>query len=682
MIRLAAVYIEEHEYLFDSSQSFNLGGAYTYSFSKKNDEILITRKVNSQYISDFYNLDDRHNNLNLISVVVGQNGAGKSSLMDVIRSTYVEHNYSLPHNKTLLLFEKEGIDFPLLGRCDFSGAKLKLLKSDKFYDTLNGKDLFEEPLPEKHQSIYYSPHLDFKFNPNFDEVDSHDISTDKIIAKDLSELSEMESNDSGWAYQPNQELLFKNSLRQIEFMSSDLIRENKVFRNLFRLPNHQNIQLTFRGYKDRDEQDWNTPTAFRTPLNDVKNKIEQELKEWHTKREFDDNNNVINQLEINQYILKRNILKQIISLLYRQMERNNQYLSDSNFNYDFFKKKIAEIDSDPNLDDSQSVNYLLLFISLCELGQGISNKSKNQKAFDSNKFQSLIDTIYEVIDKSDSEQEVSNVSLFCSTDDAIKILSSQKEFLTDLYLYYYKLRSDKDKVILSDRDRISGFINYMPFNTPLSSGENALLNLFSRLYTFINDQFVSSKFLKAKDHYILILDEGDAGFHPTWKKKFIYALCRTLPPIMNEIPSNPSFQIIITTHDQLTLSDLPNNNVVYIERETYDDLPRVLRNGEKKRPTKTFGANVTDLLADSFFMDGSLMGDFAHHKIKSTIDWLNSEEMEGSKKYRSIINFIDEPILQRKLAEMYDEKMQTKLEVQVIDKQIMHLEQLRKKLKK
>lgn len=73
-----------------------------------------------------------------------------------------------------------------------------------------------------------------------------------------------------------------------------------------------------------------------------------------------------------------------------------------------------------------------------------------------------------------------------------------------------------------NRERITdvkSFIHPEWYNRNPSSGENAILNLFSRLYT-INAEINSSQI----KYYIIFLDEGDAGFHPAWKKKYIEIL--------------------------------------------------------------------------------------------------------------------------------------------------------------
>jgi predicted ATP-binding protein involved in virulence len=184
-----------------------------------------------------------------------------------------------------------------------------------------------------------------------------------------------------------------------------------------------------------------------------------------------------------------------------------------------------------------------------------------------------------------------------------------------------------------------------------------------------------------KNHYILLLDEADLTFHLSWKKKYVKALLKTLPYFFNELENNPSFEIIFTTHDPITLSDLPNSNVIYIERQDYNSPSNILSFNSKNRPSKTFGANISDLIADSFFIENSLIGDFAFDKIQATIVWLNNKDNHQNESYyKKLIKTIDEPIIQRKLAEMYDEKTNENFQLEVINEQIKKLEELKKRI--
>lgn len=655
-MRLAAIYIEDHDYIFKEPQTINFGGQYFYEFENVKNNIVVRRTPNEKFIPDFFNLTKTQSKVTNLNAIVGQNGAGKSTLLDIIRSEFIENEYALPKSNSLFLVEING-KHPQILRNDFKKVFLQETKPQKAH-----KIELKKVLPKKTQTIYYSPHYDYKYNPNFDDVDNHDISFDKIVEEDLAGLRYKDTNENGWPYSASQELLFKNSIRQITFLSSDLVRK-QIFNGLFELQGHYEPILHFRGYSGREE-DWNKPYQLRIILKTIEEKAEKESSDWHIYRDKG-----ATQPQVYQYILKRNVIKCVLSLLNRQMERKNSFLQEGFFPYDELKEQI---------ETASAYDTLLLFIK----HSGIKLKaSRPQNIFSEGVIRLLLEKIYAAIEKADKEDSVSNTTLRTSTEDAIEILKLQRQFLNELNSYYVKFYSNKDELLIREGEKIEEFINYMPFKRRMSSGEGALLNFYSRIYDFLNSNLKELKYRKLSDHYILLLDEADLTFHITWKKKYVKALLSTLPYFFDELENKPTLEIIFTTHDPITLSDLPNTNVIYIERPDYSSPSRILDFKNKRRPLKTFGANISDLIADSFFIEESLIGNFAFDKIQEAIKWLNEEDnLEKKTYFKTLIKMIDEPIIQRKLAEMFDDKTKDNFQADVIEEQIKKLQELRGRL--
>lgn len=214
----------------------------------------------------------------------------------------------------------------------------------------------------------------------------------------------------------------------------------------------------------------------------------------------------------------------------------------------------------------------------------------------------------------------------------------------------------------------------------LSSGEISLLNLFSRFYSYFKKHFDDFGKIPTGNNYLVLLDEGDSGFHPEWKKKYVSIIIPFFESFFEKY--NATVQIIFTTHDPLTLSDIPNYNVVYLSEK---DGKKVILN-ETEKPQKSFGANINDLLSDSFFVEDGLIGDFAKAKINEVIEWLNfkSNTLESTLKqaifkdndyYGKLIEIIDEPIIKNKLREMFIDVTQDE---KFIDLEIQRLQNLKK----
>ena len=659
-MRLAAVYIHEHEYLFENPQTINLGGRNIYSFQKKGSIIYVSKKNNHDYIENFFDLTNLDSKLLSVNAIVGQNGTGKSSIFDSIRSLFIDNPSALPINNTFLFFETDKVN------------ELKVVSS--IYDVGSGNIIIESTQEDliidsfrsnsDCQSIYYSPHFDFKHNPDFDNVDNFDISFDKLLEEDLEDLNNKKPNQAGSNYTVSQELLFKNAIRQILFLSSDLVSKEKIFHNLFDFPEFGEARLVIRGHKE--EKEWNTPSSFRPGLKIIKEKLKKELDDWHKIREFKSQGRVSNQIDVNKYILKRYIIRDLISVIERQMEKQNTYLSEGKFEYENFESDGVR---------ENAYNTFLLFINKCHLSFG----KESVQAFDYDVIKKLIDSLYSSIDKIENERNVQNEMLIINSKEAIDILKLQRDFINNLFNYYTLFYEDNGKKSLDKTNKIDGFINYMPTFKKLSSGENALLNLFSRLYDFLNSKLSGeSQLLKVNKNYILLLDEADLGFHPVWKKKFVNSIIKTIPHFFNSLENNPTIQILFSTHDPLTLSDLPNKNIVYLNKNIETGETEILDYINPLRPSKSFAANITDLLADSFFVEDGLIGDFAKGKIKNIIAWLEEKDnKENAELIKLKISIIDEPIVQRKLAEMFDEKMNDNIRISVIDKQIKELNALK-----
>lgn len=666
-MRLAAVYIDMHEYLIDKPQAINLGGRYIYAFDKVRHEVFISKKINNDFIEGFFDTTGLNSKLLSINAIVGQNGVGKSTIFDSIRSIFIEHPFALPINNTFLFFETENTSELKVASHIFNvgsgNISFQSMQDDLIIDIQRSNSIC--------QTIYYSPHFDFKYNPNFDEIDNYDISFDKLLEEDLEDLENKKPSQAGWNYSPSQELLFKNSVRHVLFSSSDLVKREKIFQELFDFPEYGEARLIIRGF--REVREWNTPTSFRPGLTILKNKLKKELDDWSKIRKFKQGHRVSNQIDVNKYILKRYIIRDLISVLERQMEKQNTYLSEGSLEYETFEKESVHQDL---------FNSFLLFIKNCYLKFG----NTLIQAFDEETIKSLLSKLYTSIDLIDSEEKVENEMFIINGSDAIEILTLHRSFLNSLF-HYHTIHQKKGKQkILQKSDKIEGFINYMPSKRKLSSGENALLNLFSRLYDFLNSKLNDeTRFLKHSNTYVLLLDEADLGFHPVWKKKFINTIISTIPYFFNNLENSPNVQIIFSTHDPLTLSDLPNKNIVYLYKNIETGETEILDYENPKRPNKSFAANITDLLSDSFFIENGLIGDFAKNKINNTIEWLNNNNQIKSKSntrkqsvtFKKVIDIIDEPILKIKLLEMYGEKMGISIRNQILDEQIKYLESLK-----
>ena len=634
---IVSIFLEEHQYLIEKPQTLNFGGKYLYSFRIIRGSLIVLRKLNEKYISNFFNISQSECNIKLLSAIVGQNGVGKSSILDVIRAIFVEHLYSMPHSLSTTLIEIDGETKVL--QSNFEDIFLEDAISDDIKFTK-----LETVEKRSYQSIYYSPHFDLKYNNDFDEVDDYDISLDQFIKKDLETTDKKGTNENGWKFSLHDELLLRNSMRQIEFLNSNIFKDNIAFREIFDIPKYESGILHFRDVEIPNFH--NVPMGLRSIIQEILDKVEKEHSEWHIYR---DNNlglkDDLRQALVNKYLLERFIIRAFVSVVIQQMEKGNTWLKE------------GYIEDPYNMD--RFVDYSAFDVFKYFIQESYLEKGEFKRAiFNHEEILIFFNKLDFLLSKETNPDNIKKQSIRLDLKDLKEIFDLHKKIITNLLHYYPKFEG-----LIQKSDYTEGILFFRPTDRNMSSGENALLNFFSKLYNFIESNLsAESKSLKDKENYVLLLDEADLGFHPIWKKKYIEAILKTIPHFFKSLDVKPNLQIIVSTHDPLTLSDLPINNVLFLSKSGH--YCNVISDNDQNKIQKTFGANITDLLAHSFFVDNGLIGDFSKSKIKEVINWIKknenisdnrketskfSEELEYNKK---IINLIDEKIVKIKLVEM------------------------------
>jgi len=196
----------------------------------------------------------------------------------------------------------------------------------------------------------------------------------------------------------------------------------------------------------------------------------------------------------------------------------------------------------------------------------------------------------------------------------------------------------------------------------LSHGEKSLYAQFVSMYDTVKNSQIP---------ILIALDEPDLSVHPTWQKKYLNEFMTTF------IHMNKKIHIILTSHSPFLLSDIPKQNIIFLDKDENGNCKVVDGLKEKKQ---TFGANIHTLLSDSFFMEDGLMGEFAKGKIDEVIRLLNKEKLDEKElKYcEQIISIIGEPIVKNQLQRMLDSKRLKK--VDEIDKIYEEIELLKHRI--
>lgn len=238
----------------------------------------------------------------------------------------------------------------------------------------------------------------------------------------------------------------------------------------------------------------------------------------------------------------------------------------------------------------------------------------------------------------------------------------------------------------------------------LSSGEKQLIYCVSSVMyhlSNLNSVLVKSDLIKYR-RINLIFEEIELYFHPDLQRQFIHYLLDTLKN--QRFRKINGINIIFVTHSPFILSDIPSQNIVFLKVNKEDNLSY-----PQSTTMATFGGNIHDILKNSFFLENGSMGERAGIIINQTIDFLRLKYLESEignntskekslvwedeyKKLKEkvknlnfdyhykVINLIDEPILKAKLREMYQNVCNDDDKLKLIRQQIEELQQIEKEL--
>lgn len=204
--------------------------------------------------------------------------------------------------------------------------------------------------------------------------------------------------------------------------------------------------------------------------------------------------------------------------------------------------------------------------------------------------------------------------------------------------------------------------------TTMSTGERQIFRLLVDLcysYSLVG---------KNIEKEIVFFDEAETTLHPEWQRKFISLIVSSFNKLrsLNLIPAKKTFQLIFITHSPFLISDLPTQNIIFLDRDE-NGMCKVVDGLKEKK--QTFGANIHTLLSDAFFMEDGLIGEFAQGWINEVIQYVENgketERIKNDEKARQIIDLIGEPIVKNMLQKRLDSRRLG--EVDTIRKQIEEL---------
>ncbi|MFJ3387997.1 AAA family ATPase [Lysinibacillus sp. NPDC086135] len=560
-MRLDFIWFNKYKQLEDFQANF--GSEYFYAFNII-DDMWIVEKSDSYIEGFFYSKQNVS-----VSAIVGENGVGKSTVLDFITDLF---NKNLKNVNYFVAF-------------DYKGTKIIVQNIYKDVEKIN---IINKEYLAGNYVIYFDnnysgtfPNVIF-FSNVFDVRYLKKISTIENFPKKFSDISTnflLGSNGNNIV-----EFLNLEFNKQIYFIY-DFIDELEIM-GILKKPEY--IKLKIIENEDYEYEDLLDDSTFN-----FDKKIfqwyfgflsEQELKSiTEVKREF-----IVKVLRQYIYVLDKELdvfrksyntyippipeiydgtvfemLDDVLKMFYLEVE----YEEDDIFSFlpVIIQAYIFEVTADEDVEECYALTK-----SIINKITDISNKAK--------RFIKKIIKLDILFLNGDLENSVENID-----NMYIKTTSIIKPFI-NLY----------EEIYINN--------NILNFSwTQLSSGEYSILSLFGRIYdTYKKIKNKSSDL----DSILLLIDEGDLYFHPQWQKDWLYYFLEFINKIFEE-----DVQIIITTHSPLVLSDFPNSNVLFMGGDENNGF-------QLEGSSRTLGANILELFANSFFLKNGLVGRFGKNKIK------------------------------------------------------------------
>ena len=211
-----------------------------------------------------------------------------------------------------------------------------------------------------------------------------------------------------------------------------------------------------------------------------------------------------------------------------------------------------------------------------------------------------------------------------------------------------------DQTLYLQKDKQKDLIDFRN----LSSGEKQIAYTISNfMYHLVNVDSEWNDYYRDTAHmqvikykYVnVIFDEVELYFHPELQRSFMGLLQQALQNA--HFTNLRGINIMLVTHSPFILSDIPHSNVLCM--------------GEKSQMVQgTLGANIIELLGNSFFLS-SVIGNVVTNELKLLIQMhdrmRNKEKIRTSEfsilneRFKYLQRYISEPYLQEMSKRMYNE---------------------------
>lgn len=630
-MKLLYLWVENHNNMI-KNQSFNISCSYRIDFDIEINELKVFK--NEKYISDFYG-----KNILDITAIVGENGVGKTTITrylydkcDSVHPCEEDEEYVTNDTRRILIYERDGN------------------QKDERSKLIIHHNLSDEPIINNPQGI------------KIKLIDLNKIKKEEFI------LAEQE-HDITTVYFTNSfeigNVMYNQGLS--EFTSSGVHKSLcytpilSLQRAFTKLKNHYGASKSEGGFVMLDvinQYAQNMTTDFRTPYATAisynfliagRYFPEAIAKLLPVMQDF--KLNIIdfgNYIKFEKDLLKQSSFDQTVLFIRKNIYENIECHLKKNHWEQMYLNILCEIVLFLNLFTSgyKNVDFEVLeqeYISinteealekiLGQIEDNVENTPKKELIRRIRNIQKIdLSIIREFIELKDGNMQVLRESIWYmqvqnflddyNTVANIEIAQTINFGFTQLIEIIINHYNNKETVY-------GRMLSIIP--QPMSSGEVAMINIFATVYSALKK--------KTSESLLLIIDEIDAFLHPKWQQDILTHITSWI----NESKefNKKKVQLVIATHSPIILSDIPKDNIIYLQKPFEAMLNNQL----------TFGANISALFYDSFFMEQGSIGAIARKQIQWAIDNIRNTNLglADRKKLVYIIDNIGDKFLREKL---------------------------------
>lgn len=634
-MKLLALYIKHYRNCFEDI-CFNFASDYEITYS--NDLLNIKKKPNA--LKDFYG-----EHISDLSLIIGKNGTGKSSILNIIGSMMKERIEDFEYGNSQILDRY---------------FMIYLVAENVFYLEFVGNDFkFTNVKIEARKDLIFSTYIIDQQNSsyNYIELSDHECSqynalynenriNDRIVYINNNMST---STFSIYSLKKHPWLLPRNNSKLISWehwyescieLYQKCIIESRIIKIKF--IQAENVNMVFQLLPDNEEDDverisnifYVKETLHDLLAHEISITVNFILNAFKDINKDDDET----ILDYNRFVYKwkKNVAidKDQIEIVFDELkqiiDKKKNHLSNREI---IFLSQIIDL-------------YIDLYKSMLDIKENIIPG---------------IDSFELIINTEDERQEIRMFLYY--VDMLLNFLNKAVVDKESFEEAQYHSEEEMGTAIPKSFRRTNSKI--IPL---ISQGESNIITLFSKIkYELQNNINIShlhpySHRIDITPCYLFLIDEVESGMHIEWSRNFITQLITIVDDLTfkckDQTQETVKIQLIMTTHSPFIVSDVLNNSIIELSKKDANSI--VL----EKTHNSAFAQNFQRIISDEFFMD-KFCGEYALHKVQCIIDIIRDNKKvtpEEQARIEALIDEIGEPIVRRKIKQMFKRYLQAFIE--------------------